>query len=109
MKSLMQASLGNIPALLLVLLPLLTMVFFGHSFYADSKNPEWANVSTGAGSVLAASVSDTVAFQVVALVEESQRPNAYWQQTSLHWLLCGALGWWQWKKTIQFKKVTSKC
>lgn len=70
-------ALGNALALLLVLLSLLTMAFFGYQFYADPTKPEWANVFTGAGAVLAASVSALVAFRSVALVEESQRPYPY--------------------------------
>lgn len=77
MKNLTLASVGNVLALLLVLLSLLTMVFFGYQFYADPTKPEWANVFTGAGAVLAASVSALVAFRSVALVEESQRPYPY--------------------------------
>lgn len=71
------ASAGNALALLLVLLSLLTMAFLGYQFYADPTKPEWANVFTGAGAVLAASVSALVAFRSVALVEESQRPYPY--------------------------------
>lgn len=77
MKNLTLASVGNVLALLLVLLSLLTMAFFGYQFYADPTKPEWANVFTGAGAVLAASVSALVAFRSVALVEESQRPYPY--------------------------------
>lgn len=66
-------ALGKALALLLVLLPLLIMAFFGHQVYADPTKPEWVNVFTGAGAVLTTSVSALVASQPVALVEESQR------------------------------------
>lgn len=70
------ASVGNALALLLVLLSLSTMVYFGYQFYVEPK-PDIANVFTGAGAVLAASISALVAFRSVAIVEESQRPYPY--------------------------------
>ena len=77
MKTITLASVGNGLAFSLVMLSLLTMAFFGYQFYADPTKPELANVLTGAGAVLAASVSALVAFRSVALVEESQRPYPY--------------------------------
>lgn len=70
------ASVGNGLALLLVLLSLSTMVYFGYQFYVEPK-PDIANVFTGAGAVLAASISALVAFRSVALVEQSQQPYPY--------------------------------
>ena len=70
------ASVGNGLAVLLVLLSLSTMVYFGYQFYVESK-PDIANVFTGAGAVLAASISALVAFRSVALVEQSQQPYPY--------------------------------
>jgi len=70
------AAMGNGLALILVLLSLGTMVYFGYQFYVEPK-PDIANVFTGAGAVLAASVSALVAFRSVAIVEESQRPYPY--------------------------------
>jgi hypothetical protein len=68
--------MGNGLALILVLLSLGTMVYFGYQFYVEPR-PDIANVFTGAGAVLAASVSALVAFRSVAIVEESQRPYPY--------------------------------
>lgn len=70
------AAMGNGLALILVLLSLGTMVYFGHQFYVEPR-PDIANVFTGAGAVLAASVSALVAFRLVAIVEASQRPYPY--------------------------------
>lgn len=102
------SALRNTLALLLVLISLPTMAFLDYQFYAAPAEPEWANVFTGTGAVLAASVSASVAFRSVALVEE-KRPYTYWQQTSLHRRLCRAFGLKQWKKTVQLKKVASAC
>lgn len=52
------------------------MTYFGYQFYLEPK-PDIANVFTGAGAVLAASISALVAFRSVAIVEESQRPYPY--------------------------------
>jgi hypothetical protein len=70
------AAMGNGLALILVLLSLGTMMYFGYQFYVEPR-PDIANVFTGAGAVLAASVSALVAFRSVAIVEESQRPYPY--------------------------------
>lgn len=70
------AAMGNGLAIILVLLSLATMAYFGYLFYVEPK-PEIANVFTGAGAVLAASVSALVAFRSVAILEESQRPYPY--------------------------------
>jgi hypothetical protein len=70
------AAMGNWLALVLVVLSLATMVYFGCQFYVAPK-PDIANFFTGAGAVLAASVSALVAFRSVAIVEESQRPYPY--------------------------------
>ena len=76
MKSWTLASAGNGLALVLALLSLCTMAYFGYQFYLEPK-PDIANVFTGAGAVLAASISALVAFRSVAIVEESQRPYPY--------------------------------
>lgn len=70
------AAMGNGLAIILVLLSLATMAYFGYQFYIEPK-AEIANVFTGAGAVLAAAVSALVAFRSVAIVEESQRPYPY--------------------------------
>jgi len=70
------ASVGNGLALVLTPLSLFTMAYFGYQFYLEPK-PDIANVFTGAGAVLAASISALVAFRSVAIVEESQRPYPY--------------------------------
>ena len=76
MKPWTLASAGNGLALVLALLSLCTMAYFGYQFYVEPK-PDIANVFTGAGAVLAASISALVAFRSVAIVEESQRPYPY--------------------------------
>lgn len=76
MKRMTLASIGNGLALFLALLSLFTMVHFGYQFYVEPK-PDIANVFTGAGAVLAASISALVAFRSVAIVEETQRPYPY--------------------------------
>lgn len=76
MKRLSLAAMGNGLAIILVLLSLATMAYFGYQFSVEPK-PDIANVFTGAGAVLAASVSALVAFRSVAIVEESQRPYPY--------------------------------
>ena len=52
------------------------MGYFGYQFYLEPK-ADIANVFTGAGAVLAASISALVAFRSVAIVEETQRPYPY--------------------------------
>lgn len=76
MKRLTLSTVGNGLALFLALLSLLMMVYFGFQFYVEPR-PDVANVFTGAGAVLAASISAIVAFRSVAIVEESQRPYPY--------------------------------
>jgi hypothetical protein len=76
MKRLTLSTVGNGLAIILVLLSFFTMMYFGYQFYVEPK-PDVANVFTGAGAVLAASVSALVAFRSVAIVEESQLPYPY--------------------------------
>lgn len=76
MKRWTLASAGNGLAFVLALLSFCTMAYFGYQFYLEPKS-DFANVFTGAGAVLAASISALVAFRSVAIVEESQRPYPY--------------------------------
>ena len=76
MKKITLSDVGHGLAILLVLLSLLFMVYFGYQYYVEPK-PELANVLTGSGAVLAAAVAALVSFRTVAIVEESQRPYPY--------------------------------
>lgn len=76
MKKITLSEVGNCLAILLVLLSLLVMGFFGYLYCAGPKS-EVANVFTAAGAVLAAAVSALVSFRTVAIVEESLRPYPY--------------------------------
>lgn len=76
MKRLTLSQFGSGLTVLLMLLALVTMGFFGYQYYVEPK-PEVANVFTGAAAVLAATVSALVSFRTVAIVEESQRPYPY--------------------------------
>lgn len=76
MKKITLSEVGHSLAILLVLLSLLVMAYFGYQYYVEPKS-EVANVFTGAGAVLAAAVSALVSFRTVAIVEESQRPYPY--------------------------------
>ena len=76
MKKITLSRVGHSLAIVLVLLSLLVMVYFGCQFYVEPE-PEIATAFTGAGAVLAAAVSALVSFRTVAIVEESQRPYPY--------------------------------
>lgn len=76
MKQLTLAKFGHGLAIILVLLSIGTMAYFGVQYYLDPK-PEIANIFTGAGAVLASAVSAIVAFRTVAIVEDSQKPYPY--------------------------------
>lgn len=76
MKQPTLAKFGHGLAIILVLLSIGTMAYFGVQYYLDPK-PEVANIFTGAGAVLASAVSAIVAFRTVAIVEDSQRPYLY--------------------------------
>lgn len=76
MKKITLSEVGHSLAILLVLLSLLVMGYFGYQYYVEPKS-EVANVFTGAGAVLAAAVSALVSFRTVAIVEESKRPYPY--------------------------------
>lgn len=76
MKELTLTKISHGLAILLVLLSIATMAYFGFRYYLDPK-PEVAIIVTGAGAVLASAVSAIVAFRTVAIVEESKRPFPY--------------------------------
>ncbi len=76
MKKITLSNFGHFLAILLVLMSVFVMGYFGYQYYVEPKS-EVANVFTGAGAVLAAAVSALVSFRTVTIIEESQRPFPY--------------------------------
>lgn len=69
-------NIGNYFAGALAIFSLVAMMYFAHQFWA-TKSPDFANAFTGAGAVLAASISALVSFRTISIAEEAQKPYLY--------------------------------
>lgn len=69
-------NIGNYFSLVLAIFSLAVLVYFAQQFWS-TQNPDFANAFTGAGAVLAASISALVSFRTISIAEEAQKPYPY--------------------------------